>query len=167
MKRRLSLALLLFLFCLLSKSTYAQIIPQTNWSLKYVDSQELVGEYGAVNGFDGNGGTIWHTKYIGGSPYPPHEIQIDLGQIFDISGFRYLPRQDGGVNGRIGQYEFYVSIDGSNWGNPVTTGTFANSALEKEVLFPSKTGRFIRLRALTEVNGNPWTSMAEINVLGM
>ena len=59
-------------------------------------------------------------------------------------------------NGRIGQYEFYVSADGTNWGTAVATGTFANNAAEKEVSFTPKTGRFIRLRALSEVNGNPW-----------
>jgi len=34
------------------------------------------------------------------------------------------------------------------------------------VSFASRTGQFVRLRALTEVNGNPYTSMAELNVLG-
>jgi peptidoglycan/xylan/chitin deacetylase (PgdA/CDA1 family) len=140
------------------------VIPKSTWSLKSVDSQELVYENGAaMNTFDGNVSTIWHTQWYGGSP--PHEIQIDLGVIYDIDGFYYLPRQDGGVNGRIGRYEFYVSGDGVNWGSPVATGTFANDATEKMVIFTPKTGRFVRLRALSEVNGNPWTSMAEINVL--
>jgi len=47
----------------------------------------------------------------------------------------------------------------------VAAGTFAKTGTEKEVLFPSKTGRFVRLRALSEINGNPWTSVAELNVL--
>ena len=111
----------------------SSVIPQTGWSLKYVDSQELVGENGAaVNAFDGNVNTIWHTKWSGGSPALPHEIQIDLGSTYNIDGFRYLPRQDGEVNGRIGQYEFYVSTDGVNWGSLVATGTFANNATEKD-----------------------------------
>ncbi len=59
-----------------------------------------------------------------------------------------------------------MSADGVNWEAPVASGSFTNNATEKEILFASKTGRYIRLRALTEVNGNPWTSMAEINVLG-
>jgi hypothetical protein len=31
-----------------------------------------------------------------------------------IAGFTYLPRQDM-PNGRIADYEFYVSVDGVNW----------------------------------------------------
>ena len=52
-----------------------------------------------------------------------------------MSGFRYLPRQDGLPNGRIAQYEFYVSLDGTTWGTPVATGTLANVATQQEVLF--------------------------------
>jgi hypothetical protein len=141
----------------------SSLIPHTGWSLKYVDSQNV--NCPAVNSFDGNVNTLWHTEWTVPSPLP-HEIQINMGQLYNLQAFRYLPRQDGGVNGRIGQYEFYVSTDGTNWGTAVATGTFANSATEKEVSFVSKTGQYIRLRALTEVNGNPWTSMAEINVLG-
>jgi len=143
------------------------LIPQANWGLWFVDSEEAVGENGvAENAFDGVTGTIWHTKWYGGSPSPPHEIQIDLGGSYTIGGFRYLPRQDGGVNGGIARYEFYVSADGLNWGTAVAAGTFAKTAAEKEVLFPDKPGRFVRLRALSEVNGKPWTSIAELNVLG-
>jgi hypothetical protein len=142
-------------------------IPQTGWSLKYVDSQELVAENGAaINAFDGNVGTMWHTQYKGVVAPLPHEIQINLGQTYAIGGFRYVPRQDTGINGTIGQYEFYVSADGVTWGSPVATGTFVANTTAKEVSFAPKTGQFIRMRALTEVNGGPWTTMAEINVMG-
>lgn len=144
-----------------------QVIPRANWKLKYADSQELVGENGAaVNAFDGNPQTIWHTQWVNGQPSPPHELQLNLGAVYELSGFRYLPRQDGGVNGRIGRYEFYVSADGVAWGVPVAIGSFLNSVAEKEVSFPPTRGQFIRLRALTEANGNPWTSLAELNALG-
>ena len=116
----------------------------------------------AVNGFDGNTGTIWHTQWVNGAPPPPHEIQINLGSSANLNGFVYVPRQDGSPNGRIGQYEFYVSTDGVNWGSPVATGTFANDATNKQVSFASKTGQYVRLRALSEVNGLPYTSMAEL-----
>jgi len=142
------------------------VLPHSGWTLKYVDSQELKGEDGAAtNAFDGNSNTFWHTQWLTANPLPPHEIQIDLGNTYTISGFRYLPRQDDSPNGMIGQYEFYVSVDGITWDNAIATGTFANNATEKEVSFNAKVGRYIRLRALTEVNSNPWTSMAEFNVL--
>ncbi|MBI4687069.1 MAG: discoidin domain-containing protein [Nitrospirae bacterium] len=119
-----------------------------------------------MNAFDNNSATIWHTKWNGGSDPLPHEIQVDMGGFYDVNGFKYLPRQDGWSHGRVGQYEFYVSMDGVSWGAAVAAGTFANSAAEKEVSFTQKRGKFIRLRAITEVNGNPWTSMAELTALG-
>jgi hypothetical protein len=143
------------------------LISQDNWSLQYVDSEELSGEDGAAtNAFDTNTGTIWHTEWESSSPTHPHEIQINLGEEYSVDGFRYLPRQDGNENGRISQYQFYVSSNPSNWGSAVASGTFANSSSEKEVTFAAKTGQYVRLVALSEVNGNAWTSAAEINVLG-
>ena len=141
-------------------------IPQDEWVLHYVDSEETFYEDGsAENAFDGNPVTLWHTQYQGYSPGHPHEIQIDLNHNYDISGFRYLPD---GENGRVAQYELYVSSDGENWGTPVVSGVFANDPSEKEVLFlNSLSARFISFMALSEVNDNPWTSVAEINVLEM
>ena len=111
--------------------TVTEVIPQTGWSLLYVDSEELIGTYKpAVYTFDGDPTTIWHTEWYESDPPHPHEIQIDLGGIFDIDGFRYLPRQNRS-NGRIKDYEFYVSLDGVDWGSPVATGTFPNTTAEQ------------------------------------
>lgn len=142
------------------------ILPRTAWRLVYVDSQELVAENGAaVNAFDGDPLTIWHSKWSPTSDPLPHEIQIDLGATYAVSGFRYLPRPSGS-NGRIRDWEFYVAASPGSWGTPAATGTFADSGAEKAVVFTARSGRYVRLRALTEVNGNPWTSMAELTVLG-
>lgn len=141
-------------------------LPKTAWALLYADSQETQCENGAaVNAFDGNSATIWHTQYCSSVAQLPHEIQVDMEASYTITGFRYLPRQDGGVNGRIGQYEFYATNDPSNWGSPLATGTFTNDATEKQVLFAPNSYRYLRLRALTEANGGPWTSMAELTAL--
>ena len=114
----------------------AAAISQANWSVKFVDSQELVGENGsAVNAIDGNPSTIWDTDWYVYSPSPPHELQIDLGGLYRISGFKYLPRQDGIKDGWVTQYEVSVCTDGVNWGSPVATGTFAGDATEKQVTF--------------------------------
>jgi hypothetical protein len=141
------------------------LISKAGWSLHYVDSEDLQIPRPAIQAFDGDVNTMWHTQWTPSHEALPHEIQIDLGAVHSISGFRYLPRQDGGINGTIADYEFYVSSDGSNWGSPVATGTFANSTDEKEVTFSAVTASYVRLRALREVNGNVWSSMAELNLL--
>ena len=135
-----------------------------------MDSQATdCGNQGATNAIDGNPGTTWFTEWCHGAPPTPHEIQIDLGGSYTIGGFQYLPRQDQFSNGNIANYEFYVSTDGVNWGTAVATGTLMTSAsdhTQKQVTFTSVAGRYIRLRALTEVSGGPWTDVAELNVLG-
>ena len=137
-------------------------------TVQSVDSQESSGENGAaVNAIDDNPQTKWHTKWSPSADPLPHQIQLDTGATHAISAVRYLPRQDGSANGRIGQYEVYVSTDGTTWGTAVATGTFADDAQPKLVNFPSANGRYLRLRALTEAGGRgPWTSAAEITVLG-
>ena len=143
-------------------------IPNTNWKLRFVDSEETVDGFGlGVHGFDGLIGTIWHTQFLNGSPPLPHEIQIDLGTSANLNGFVYVPRQDSFTDGWIGQYEFYVSTDGMNWGSPVAAGTFPNDRTNKQVSFTPTTGQYVRLRALTEVNGEPYTTMAELQLLNV
>jgi len=132
-----------------------------------VDSEETSGEDGAAtNAFDGDINTFWHTGWSGGNDPMPHEIEIDLGTNYTIAGLRYLPRQDGGSNGRIKDYEIYVSSDGSTWGSTLVAGTWSYAdASEKEVTFQTTIGRYVRLRATSEVGGNPWASASEINIL--
>jgi len=135
-------------------------IPATSWGVQ-VDSSEAA--HPATAAFDGNANTFWETDSVVNSPLP-HQITIDLGATYDVGGFRYLPRQDSS-NGRIGTYRIYVSADGVTWGTAVASGTFPNSAQEQEVLFASTPGRYVRLQAITEVNGLENVSAAELTVL--
>ncbi|MER6394990.1 TIM-barrel domain-containing protein [Kitasatospora sp. NPDC001603] len=148
--------------------TSATPIPQAGWKLVSADSQETAAENGAAaNAFDGDPATLWHTAWSAGNAPLPHEVRIDLGARYNVDGMTYLPRQDGGSNGRIGSYEVYVSDSADTWGTPVATGTFADSAGAKTVTFSPTTGRYLRLRALTEAGGRgPWTSAAEITATG-
>lgn len=137
-------------------------------TVKYYDSQETVGENGAaINAVDANTGTIWHTKWYGGSDPLPHEIQLDLGTTRIVTGLTYLPRQDTSANGRIGRYELYVSTNGTTWGSPVATGTFTDDKNLKAIRCQPAQARYLRLRALTEAgNRGPWTTAATITPLG-
>ncbi|MGW9119260.1 discoidin domain-containing protein [Streptomyces sp. NPDC055663] len=146
------------------------VLARADWTVKYADSQELSAENDpATSVLDGNMSTFWHTQWTNLSPAPahPHEIQLDMQRTHTVSGFTYLPRQDGSQNGWVGAYEFYVSADGTQWGSAVTTGTFAADATLKTVRFPAVSGRYVRLRALSEINGNPWTSCADLTVIGL
>jgi hypothetical protein len=143
-------------------------IPPSQMKVVAVDSQELTGENGrATNVLDGNAGTIWHTEWYRRSPKHPHRIDLWLGGDYAVGGLTYLPRQDGSLNGTVAQYRIYVSADGVTWGQPVASGTFARNAQKKQALFPVRRGQYVRFEALSEVNGNPWTSAAEIRVLAV
>jgi hypothetical protein len=142
-------------------------ISKENWRLVSVDSEERIGEDGAaVNAFDDDPATIWHTQWADASPSHPHELVIDLGATYQLDGFSMLPRQDGSINGRIVSYEFYVGDHPDQWSSPVASGRFSDNATEKTVAFSSTTGRYIRLVALSDSSGRPYTSMAEISVKG-
>ncbi|MFV8347006.1 beta-galactosidase [Flavobacterium sp. ZB4P13] len=84
-------------------------IPRNKWKVVYADSEEMDGDDGkADNVFDLQSTSIWHTEWQGKSPKHPHQIVIDLGTETNISGLKYLPRQDG-PNGRIKDFKVYIS----------------------------------------------------------
>ncbi len=148
-------------------SHYVRPLPPSSssgWTLTYVDSEDRQG-YQAKYAFDLDPTTFWHTEWRTNAPPPPHEIQINLGTEQSIVGFHYLPRQDAYSNGNVGQFEFYVSLDGLNWGSPVATGEFANTRDQKEIRFAATTARFIRLRGLTDANGGFYMNVAELGVI--
>ena len=140
-------------------------IPRKDWTIEYVDSEEPTTNNAATNTIDGNLATLWMTQFVA----QPHELWIDLGVTYNISGFSYVPRQDNSANGKIRKFQAYVSLDGKTWGPIVHDGSFDypnGSAMQRQsVLFRSpKPGRYFRLRSLIEINLQPWTSAAEIDL---
>ncbi|MET0263978.1 MAG: beta-galactosidase, partial [Duganella sp.] len=85
---------------------------QSNWTIAYVDSEEVSKEDGgALNAINGQNTDHWHTAYSGktASTGHPHRIVIDLGKTATVAGLRYTPRQGpDGVTGRIRRYRVYV-----------------------------------------------------------
>ena len=143
-------------------------IPQAGWTLLYTDSEETQGEDGrARNAFDDSPSTIWHTQYTPTAPAHPHELQIDLGASYALTGFRTLPRQDKDDHGIVAQYQLYASTDRSNWGTAVASGTFNSDRNEKRVMFTSKAARYVRFVAVSEINGGAWASVAELDMIGV
>ncbi|WP_240122289.1 discoidin domain-containing protein [Streptomyces sp. MUM 2J] len=144
----------------------APVLDRTGWTATASD-EETIGEDGrAANVLDGSTATIWHSRWTG-TPTPlPHTITVDMHSTAVVSALIYQPRTDG-ANGRVGEYSISVSTDGKNWGSPVATGTLADDADAKSVGFSPQGARFVRLTAVTEAgNRGPWTSAAELNLLG-
>ena len=95
---------------------------------------------------------------------PPHSLTIDLTEPFTLTGFVYTPRK-GGENGTIGRYEVYISDCAQEWGEPAATGEFTRRGALNSVEFAApKTGRYVKFTGLTEVSGQPFTSVAELEL---
>lgn len=60
----------------------------------YASSQES-GDGDAANLVDGDPSTIWHTMYSVTVAKYPHWVDLDAGEVKEIKGFTYLPRQNG------------------------------------------------------------------------
>ncbi|MFG0251880.1 MAG: discoidin domain-containing protein, partial [Phycisphaerales bacterium JB038] len=147
-----------------TSATFEPIISRAAMRVLHVDSAEK-GEGDAVHAIDGDISTYWHTEWSSRAPEHPHELSVDLGETYTVSGFTYLPRQ-GNANGRVRAYKFYLSMDGENWGEPAAQGEFRNDSARKRVEFEKPMqARYWRLLAESEVNGNPWTSVAELDVI--
>ncbi len=72
---------------------------------------------------DGRKETFWLTA----DTHLPQWVTTDMEDTLTLTGFSYLPRQDGDVTGLISRYELAVSIDGDAW-EAISTGEFANVA---------------------------------------
>lgn len=115
---------------------------------------------------DGDPNTMWHTAWEPQAAPPPHWLILDLRQPVPISGVKVLPRQDGNPNGQVGEFEIYVSTDAQSWGTSVAKGRWDPQPIERVVRFPQPvTARYVKFVALREVRGQPFTSIAEFDVI--
>lgn len=113
---------------------------------------------------DGDPSTAWHQA---DDKKMPVDLVIDLGKVENVSGFRYLPDSDIWNPGIITNYEFYVSTDNVEW-KLVSQGEFSNiknNPLWQTKKFDTEKVRYIKLRALSNTQGNDNTGYAEVDVI--
>lgn len=121
----------------------------------------------AANAIDGDPRTKWSTRYSGSEPdRHPHEMVIDLGKTRRVAGFRYLARQLG-YGGQFGSTEFHVSNDPALFPDPpaVAVAFSGVKQVQKADCPVPVSGRYVRVRVLSEVHGKPAATAAEIAVL--
>ena len=79
-----------------------QKIPRENWKIVYADSEETrSGNRTADKIYDLQESTFWQT--VDNVAYP-HQVVIDLGKEYKVTGFRILPRAEQGAPGMIKDY---------------------------------------------------------------
>ena len=142
------------------------LIPLKETKLVRFSSENFGNDRRAAYAIDGSPLTVWHTQFAPKLHKHPHELVIDLRSTRKVSGFQYLARQDGGWNGTFGKTQFFLSDSPKEFGEPVLETTFAKvrkpqaAKLKKPV-----EGRYLLVRVLDEINGQPWASAADIGVI--
>jgi alpha-L-fucosidase len=97
----------------------------------------------------------------------PIELTVDMGNVYTLKGFTYLPDQGRWASGVIFNYLFSISEDGKNW-KDVSKGEFSNirnSPISRTVTFQSSKARYWRFTALSNTNGDAIAGYAEVDVL--
>ncbi|KAG5925682.1 hypothetical protein E4U42_004056 [Claviceps africana] len=118
--------------------------------------------YECAKAIDGDNGTYWHTAYERANM--PHQIVLDLGLVKNLNGLSALPRQDQNNHGMIAAHDVAVSQDNRNW-EVVASGTWYDGDDDVRFAnFETRAARYVRLRATSEINNNPWTSLSELKV---
>ena len=143
------------------------LVPPKEMSIVRFSTEEPGSLGFAKHAIDGNPQTKWESHWHRGQvDEPPHELVIDLGKTREISGFRYLARQLGSV-GVFANTEFFVSDSPEKFGKtPAAKATFTDvkSVQAANCQKPTK-GRYVLVRMLSEINGKPNGTAAEIGVI--
>jgi len=141
------------------------LLAHDGWQLVRASSESSSNGKVAKNAIDGNPKTIWHSRWQGGPEKHPHELVIDLGRSVEVHGLCYLARQDNGWNGTIKECEFSISEDPKAFPEAAKKATLKKTKRPQRVPCPPTKGRYIKLRILSEINGGPWASIADLGVM--
>ncbi|MCP5536400.1 MAG: NPCBM/NEW2 domain-containing protein [Akkermansiaceae bacterium] len=137
-----------------------EITPDIDKTQLIVTASSQHGGGPITNAFDGTPETIWHSNYGKKNPGKyPYEVNINLGGLYAVNGFHYLPRPNGG-NGMLKDYEVYVSRSQDTFGEPIAKGSFSEGTELKKIKLPTTWGEFIRLRFLNSQHGPDHTHAA-------
>ena len=113
----------------------------------------------AALAIDGDPDTCWHSAWEPAPAPMPHELTVDFPQEVTLAGLTCLPRQDM-ANGRIAACEVFAN------GRKIAAATWRNTDKLQTLRFSqSLTTRSLRLVITSEVKGNPFAAIAELDVL--
>lgn len=124
------------------------VIDNSNFTVTSDNENPPAGSEGPIElAFDGDTSTFWHSNY---TPYQglPATVEIDMGQVYTINKFSYLPRQSG-TNGIITKYSlsYKTSVDGE-WIPLAEEQTWAGDSSQKTVKFDAVETQYLKFVAL-------------------
>lgn len=135
------------------------------WKVVSASSFER-GEGETVHAIDASRDTFWHSRWSPTIARPPHHLVIDFAQPLNVAAVVYEARQDGNRNGRVRDYEIYLSLNGKQWGQPAAKGTFPRAANAQTIRLPQPVkARFMKFVVLSEQAGQPYAAVAELDVI--
>lgn len=141
------------------------MLANDKWRVVSVSSESTSNGKVAKNAIDHDPDTLWHSNWAGTVAKHPHEIVIDLGAPTTVHGLCYLARQDNGWNGTIKDCEFSVSDDPKQFPRLAGKATLTETKKPQRMKCAAVTGRYVRLRILSEIRGGPWASIADLGVM--
>lgn len=133
-------------------------ISKKNWKIIGIN------DVNASKILDGNPSTVFHQN---NDKKMPVDVVIDLGQLCNIAGFKYLPDQNKWSSGIISNYQLLVSTDNVDW-KMVSEGEFSNiknNPVEQIKVFSPVDVRYIKLKALKNTSDDNVAGYAEINII--
>ena len=173
MKHFLPITSLFLLFAMNALCCDTTRIDRTLWEIISVSSEETTGEGEsnghAIHALDNNLSTYWHTEWKEQKPDYPHHIAIDLKDTVDINAFSITTR-GGTNNGRINQFELYITNDTTNWGIPQIAHQLDYPMPQKGEQqtsyyeFGAIKGRFFKLVGINSLHSDPYVMIAELNI---
>ncbi len=99
--------------------------------------------------FDGNLRTRYHSEWGAGEPpFSEQRLTMELAEPATIDALRYLPRQDGNVNGTVTSYRIVYSDNGTDWHTASEGQWPSNGAGWRMATFEPVTAKFFRLLPL-------------------
>ena len=140
-----------------------QAVRKKDWKVSAADS-ETEG-HKAQAAIDGDPATYWKTLATGDM----HRLELDFGKTLRLAGFTYVPASADEYAGTVFLYKVYVSSDGQNWTLCETDGEFSNikhnpipQTVKFKTIYPA---RYFRFETVREIDGRPFVTVGEIDVL--
>lgn len=121
-------------------------LDRRKWNIVSVSDEDAVLKGAVRNIIDSVPETAWCTTWDQLKPLP-HYVTFDLGETTEINGFGYLPRQVKEIIGLVTAWKFFVSDNGKDWGQAISSGVWTYENRELKMVSVGKTScRFVKFQ---------------------